>query len=114
MGFMLPEFRTIRLEFDKGSDLAGAVVRCKSTSQSDLDRITEMPMVEAVHEFVRDYVISWDLEDKDGPIPSDEAGLGRVEPRHLNAMHGAWFRGLYAINAPLESASSTSDSQAAS
>ena len=106
MGFMLPEFRTIVLEFDAGTALAGATVRGKSTSQADLDRIGEMPITESVKQFVEDYVIDWDLEDSRGPIPSDETGLDRVEPRHLNAMQGAWFRGLYTVSAPLVSASS--------
>ena len=114
MGFMAPVLGSVTLSFEDGHRLEGLHVKCKSTNQADIDRISELPLTKSLQEFVDDYVIEWDLEDEDGPLPPNRGALARVEPWVINAIQGGWFRGLYQIPPPLVSASRNGASQAES
>lgn len=90
MGFKLP-IKQIKLELEE--DMAGAEVICKASvpiSTFLIFQNVEDKVEEAYRSFGDDVLISWDLEDDNGPIPATGDGMLQLPPEIGALIVGGW------------------------
>ncbi|MEY9876649.1 hypothetical protein ABH931_006159 [Streptacidiphilus sp. MAP12-33] len=113
MGFVLQR-KQFKLTFGAGTELDGASIVIGSFSIAEaetLDASTDDPsqinaVVDAKLQLVADRLVSWDLEDEQGPIPTTLEGLKRLDFGVVLQIQQAWAAAASAVAAPLPSASS--------
>lgn len=113
MGFKLQR-KTYKLTFGAGTELDGATVVIGSFSlgeaevlnQSTTDPTQAQAVLDAKLQLLADRLVSWDLEDEQGPIPTTLDGIKRLEAEVLVQILQAWGAASTAVAAPLPSASS--------
>jgi len=97
------EVSTLLLVLD---DYEGAEVRCKANiSLGAMLALRELGnseegITEAYSQFAKDVLVSWDIEDDDGPVPLSAEGLMRLPTSLASAIMGAWGEQLTAVPPP--------------
>lgn len=100
--------RTYRLEFD---GKPGLWVRAKAPSIGDLLRLVEEIDVDKalagnidvaaagqLLEWAGRYLVEWSVEDDDGPVPADAAGMMRLDTPDAMAIVKAWMDSLMNVD----------------
>ena len=103
MGFRVG--RTFTLEF-AGTDLDGAEVTFRSCSVGDLIAFDGMTTKLEEAEFAARFLVSWNLEDDQGPLPEDANGLLMLEEPAYNLVIREWLKATRGVTAPLDHRSS--------
>lgn len=109
MGFKVG--RTFELDF-AGTDLHGAIIKMRSTSIGQLldfvspEVETRRQEVEVQLKVLADHVVSWNLEDDNGPVPITPEGLRSLEEPVIELIGEEWMKATRGITAPLDHRSS--------
>jgi hypothetical protein len=99
MAFRLSE-RTARLRFEEGTVLAGAEVVCRLDIPLgvflEFQRLAgagndPATFERAIRMFAETVLISWDLEDDDGPVPATFEGMQRLPVQAVTGIITAWM-----------------------
>jgi hypothetical protein len=100
MGFNIG--RTITLEWEEGTDLAGAVIVMRPTPIKVVLDIEDSDSLRQSLEAFIAHVREWNLEDDDGPIPvTVEDAIGRLERPMAMEFIKQWYRAALGLSAPL-------------
>lgn len=113
MGFILQR-KTYKLSFGAGTELDGATVVIGSFTIAEaeiLNQTTDDPaqfqaVFDAKLQLMADRLVSWDLEDEQGPIPTTLDGIKRLEVGVAVQLQQAWGAAIATAPAPLSAASS--------
>lgn len=101
-GYRLKQ-RTALLIFE--DDYAGAEVKVALDHPLavfvEAQKLQESQDIEGLCHFVADILISWNLEDKDGPIPATYEGVLRAYPAFVNTLITQWMEAQVSPPAPL-------------
>lgn len=110
-GYRVPA-RTARAVFE-GTEWDGCEVTLKINATIgtliDLSRMRDDNDIDALLSFLADVVVSWNVEDDNGPIPATSDGMRRIDPFLMNALLDAWqgaVTGQMEVPAPLAQPSS--------
>ena len=94
------EKRFLKLVLD---DCAGAEVMCRmNVSLGEMLALRDLSnsedgVREAYTAFASDVLVSWDIEDEDGPVPATSEGLMRLPSGIASAIMAAWGEQLTAV-----------------
>lgn len=116
MGFKIDDDE-YRLTFGEGTRLNGATIvigglrvgELKLLEGADAGSLTPAEAEQRVQqqqELVADRLISWDLEDRNGPLPLTVEGLNRLGLAHWQELVQAWFATVTAVPDAVGNASS--------
>lgn len=108
MGFKLPE-RMLVLEFE-GTAYEGAEIKMRLDMPLgaflEVQAIQASGDIPALCRIMSSLVVSWNLEDDDGPIPCSYDGMMRLTPGLLNTLIEQWVKGQVSAPVPLGQVSS--------
>jgi hypothetical protein len=114
MGFKIDDDQ-YKLSFGDGTRLNGATIVIGGLTIGELKLIERSPdltpdgaeqRVQAQQELVASRLISWDLEDRNGPLPTTVEGLNRLGLAHWAELLQAWFTAITAAPDAVGNASS--------
>ncbi|CAM5718046.1 hypothetical protein [Streptomyces fumanus] len=94
--------RTYKIEFAEGHEFHGAEARVRGMTFAEYLRATGMDggdgedSAATVKRFVT-HLVSWNLEDEDGPIPATEEGVNRVDHDLVLAINNSWIKTLMGV-----------------
>ena len=100
----------VNLEFGTGTLLAGAHVRCsldmRLRDYLALQDLFVEDLPSAIDLFATT-LITWDIEDEDGPVPATADGIRRLPMAALFALYRAWVRAVSASDPNSRTASAS-------
>ena len=67
----------------------------------EAQKLQESQDIEGLCRFVANILVDWNLEDDDGPIPTDYEGVLRTYPAFINALITEWMKAQVSPAAPL-------------
>jgi len=105
-----PERTIYRLTFENSTGLEGLVVRIKSCTIKEFNRIMWLGQQntteseQEVNDLFVSKLVEWNLlDDDDHPVPLTQEGLDTQEPSLMAAIILAWHSAMTEVKAPLRS-----------
>lgn len=96
MGFKVG--RVFTLDF-ADTDAAGAVVKVRSIPIGELMSFTGMTRQREAEELAK-YLVEWNLEDDNGPLPLTAEGVLSLEEPFMDFIYVEWLRATRGISVP--------------